>query len=477
MRKRQMFLKKYIITDKKFYKSALALIIPVVLQQSINMGVNMMDTIMVGRLGEVAISASSLANQFYSIFMFLCMGISAAGLVLSAQYWGAGDKKSVYFVFDLLIQIILVCGTIFGILCAIIPEKLMSIYTTDADVIREGAKYLRITSFTYLPHGISLVVSNVIRTVGNARLGLFISIISFFFNIFFNYVFIFGKLGFPAMGVKGAALGTLCARLVEFAICAVYMLKIEKDLCYRPKNLLKPPQKDLLIEFKRLGLPAIISDTILAFAANMISIILGHMSTEIVSAYAIVAVIERLCTVATFGVASASGVLVGQAVGKGDFKHAMKEGYSFTILSAFIGIMGVSLLTTAGIWSIGLYDITSKTVSIAREMIYASAFLITFQAVQSTLSKGVLRGGGDTRFLMVADVIFQWCASIPLGFVVGLVLKLSPFWVLVALRIDYIIKAIWLIFRLKGGKWIHQVQSFAPAPSFTIKSEQATKGF
>jgi putative MATE family efflux protein len=454
-------IQQYFITDKVFYRRALALIIPVALQYCISMGVNMMDTIMVGRLGEVAISATSLANQFYTIFTFLCMGISAAGLVLSAQYWGAGDAKTVHRVFDILIQIIVLFSALFALLSAIIPEQLMRIYTDDAEVIRAGASYLRVTALIYLPHGISLVISNVIRTVGNAKLGLFTSILSFFVNIFFNYVFIFGKLGFPAMGVTGAALGTLCARAVEFVVCFVYMAKFEPQLHYRLSGLLKPPARALLGEFRRLGLPAIISDTILALAATAISVILGHMGREVVSAYAIVAVIERFCTVAAAGVSSASGVLVGQTVGSGDFARAKKEGASFTLMSAGIGLVAMVLTYFVGSWSIGLYKIADSTVAIAREMIGASALLITFQTVQSTLSKGVLRGGGDTRFLMVADVLFQWCASIPLGFVVGLVLHLPPFWVLIALRTDYVIKTVWLLFRLKSGKWIHQVQPAA----------------
>lgn len=459
--KQPLAISQYLVTDKVFYRRAISLIIPVALQYCISMGVNMMDTIMVGRLGEVAISATSLANQFYTIFLFLCMGISAAGLVLSAQYWGAGDPKTVHRVFDILVQIIVLFSAVFALLSAIIPEQLMRIYTDDADVILAGARYLRVTALIYLPHGISLVISNVIRTVGNARLGLFTSILSFFVNIFFNYVFIFGKLGFPALGVTGAAVGTLCARVVEFLVCFIYMGKFETQLRYRLSGLLKPPTRALLKEFRRLGLPAIISDTVLALAASAISIILGHMGREVVSAYAIVAVIERLCTVAAAGVSSASGVLVGQTVGSGDFARAQKEGVSFTLMSAAIGLVAMVLVYFIGTWSIGLYDITAQTVTIAREMILASALLIVFQSVQSTLSKGVLRGGGDTRFLMVADVLFQWCASIPLGFLVGLVLHLPPFWVLVALRIDYVIKTVWLIFRLKSGKWIHQVQPAA----------------
>lgn len=198
----------------------------------------------------------------------------------------------------------------------------MSIYTDDVDVIRAGAGYLRITALVFLPHGLSLVMANIVRSIGDAKLGLIISVISFVVSIGCNYIFIFGAFGIPAMGVTGAALGTLCARIVEFAICAVYMLKFEKELKYRPWGILKLPKIGLVREFRRLGLPAVISDTVLGFASSVISIILGHMGREIVSAYAIVVVVERMCTVATLGIASASGVMIGQTVGSGDFKRA-----------------------------------------------------------------------------------------------------------------------------------------------------------
>ena len=453
------FIDRILVTDKSFYSRALMLLIPVVLQNCINQGVNMMDTIMVGSLGEAAISASSLANQFYSIYNILCMGISAAGLVLAAQYWGAGDVKTVRRVFDLVLQIVLLAGTAFALLTFLFPEAIMSIYTNEADVIAEGAEYLKITALIYLPHGIALVITNVIRAVGNAKLGLYVSIISFFFNIVCNYIFIFGKLGLPAMGVMGAALGTLCARVVELIVCAVYMLKYEKDMKYRPTNLLKLPGRELLGEFKRLGLPAIISDSLLALANSAMSVIIGHMGKEVVSAYAIVTVVDRLCNVASSGVASASGVIVGQTVGQGKFQQAKKEGYTFLVISGVFGIFAALLVLTVGVWSINLYGITDITYAIAVSMMQASAIVVFFQAIQTALSKGILRGGGDTKFLMVADIIFQWCASVPLGYLVGIVLGWHPSIVLLVLRIDFVIKSVWLTLRLRSGKWIHKAKN------------------
>ena len=420
--------KQYIAGDRHLFAQAMMIIIPVLLQSIINQGVNMMDTIMVGSLGEVSISASSLANQFYNIYTFWCMGLSAAGLVLTAQYYGQGDKETVKRVLDMLIQIIAISGLLFGIVTMC-----------------------------------SLIVSNLMRSVGNARIGLYVSLTSFIINIGANYVFIFGKLGFAPMGVTGAALGTLCARVVEFAVCAVFVLKIDKCLEYRLTKVLRLPSRLLIREFIRLGLPAIVSDMALAFASSAIGIILGHMGKAYVTAYSIVTVVDRMCTIASMAVASSAGILVGQAIGAGEYEEAKRRGVTFLLLSTVIGLLGSVLVVLVGDWSISLYDIEASTVEITKSMMLASALILTFQNAQTTLGKGILRGGGDTKFLMVLDVILQWCTSIPLGYLVGIVFQASAFVVLITVKIDFVIKSLLFLRRMFSDKWMHSVKRQSPA--------------
>lgn len=453
-----------IITDREFYQKVMRIFIPVILQSCINQGVNMMDTIMVGSLGDVAISASSLANQFYSFFNCLCMGVSGAGLILTSQCWGASRKSAVLRIFDLLLQLTVIFGILFAVVSAAVPEKIMALYCDDTDVIREGTIYLRITSLVYIPHGISMVMANVMRSVGNARLGLYTSIFSFFVNIAGNYVLIFGKFGFPEMGLAGAAVGTLCARVAELIVCAVFVLKIDKILLYRPAGMLKLPRKNLVYEFFRLGIPVIIGDFLLALSANAVSMILGHMGKEFVSSYAIVQVIERMCTIASGGAASAAGIMTGHAIGAKQYEKAQSAGFTFLLVGCGIGLVGSLLILVLGEWSISLYAVGEKTVEIASSMMIANSIIVIFQIIQSVMGKGVLRGGGDSKFVMITDVVFQWCASIPLGYLVGIYFHMSPFIVLLAVRLDYIIKAIIYMFRLRSGKWIKET-NIAREPS------------
>lgn len=453
-------LSRYIITDKAFYKQALMIFIPVLLQSLINSGVNLMDNIMVGTLGEASISAVSLSNQFYGLFNIIVMGLAAAGMVLSSQYYGAGDLRAVRRVFDFVLQLVGVTAILFAVVTYLLPAPIMRLYTTDLDVIEHGIGYLRITAFVYLVHGIAMALQHLVRSTGDAKLGLYVSIASFVVNIGANWVFIFGKLGAPAMGAAGAALGTLIARVVELVFALIYIHKHEKNLNYRPVGLLKLPSKALFKEFIRLGLPIIISDALLALAFNVNAIILGHMGKAVTAAYAIVMNIDRIATLAIFGLSSCASVILGQTVGRGAFEEAKRQGWTFLALSVIVGILGGII-----VWFIGVdavvwlkYNITDETFGIMRSMMHASAFIVLFQSIQSSLGKGVLRGAGDSVFLMYADVLFQWIASLPLGALTGLVLHWDPSIVLIALKIDNFIKALWLIHRLCGDKWIHQAK-------------------
>lgn len=453
-----MKLNNKIVTDCSFYREILSIFLPVVLQSCINQGVNMMDTIMVGTLGDATISASSLANQFYSFFNCLCMGLSGAGLVLSAQSWGARDTERVCRVFDLLLQLIAVFSALFGAVTALFPEQIMSLYINDPEVIRQGAAYLRITALVYLPHGVSLIFINVMRSVGNAKLGLITSAISFFINIGTNYIFIFGKLGLPAMGLAGAALGTLCARVTELFVCTVFVLKKDKNLGYNLLGTLQLPSFEMLEKFIKVGLPVVIGDLLLALSANAVSWILGHMGKEFVSSYAIVQVIERMCTIAAGGAASAAGVMVGHLVGAKEYRKAQLAANTFFVIALIIGAIGAGLILALGQWSISLYNVTPETVQIASSMMAANAIIVVFQIIQSIMGKGVLRGGGDTKFVMFTDVVYQWLVSIPLGYLFGIRFGLTPFFVLLAVRSDYMIKGTVYFFRTRSSKWINNTR-------------------
>ena len=447
-------MKKFFVRDKEFYLLALSFALPVAMQQMINLGVNLADQIMIGSFGETQISACSLANQFYFIYNVLCLGISGGACVLTAQYWGAGNTKRVKQTTTLALWIAVALSILFSVFSLLWPQTIMSFYTKESAVMMEGAKYLRIMAFVYLIHGTALIAVSVLRTVGVIKLGLFISIVSFFVNIFFNYVFIFGAFGFPRLEIAGAAVGTLIARAVEFAITFGYLMFVEADLKYRLKDLFIHIDRPLFKEYITIGSPVIVSDGLLTFGNNALAMIMGHMGPSMVSAYAICNVTVQISTVFINGISSASSVITGNTIGKGEVEKALNQGYTFFALSVIVGILGAFIIWLINPFIISFYNITPETIDVTNQLMASVELIVVFQCIQGVMTKGVLRGGGDTKFLMMADILFLWVASIPLGFLTGLVWNMSPFIVYICLRIDFVIKSFWCIHRLQSGKWI-----------------------
>ena len=421
-----------IVEGREFYERVLQIMIPVALQSAINMGVNMLDTMMLGSFGEIQLSASSLANQFYNIFYIANLGIIGGSSVLASQYWGAGEKENARTTFNMAIRLSILFSLIFALITWFFPGGIMRLYSTEPEVIEQGIRYLRITTFVYLIHGTSLVAAQLMRSVGVVRLGLVVSIVSFVVNIGANYTFIFGKFGAPRMEIAGAALGTLIARSSEFAVTFLYIFLIDQKLQLRPGHLLKSPSSRFYGNFFRLGAPVLLSDFLLGFGSNMISVVLGHMGAVVVASNAVCQVVDRLATVVTQGIGNAAAVITGQTV-------------AFCVY--FLGPL-----------TFKVYNLEPETLVMARQIMGAYAVIALFGAIQSVMTKGVLRGGGDTKFLMKADILFLWIVSVPLGALVGLVLH-GPAWLtVICLRIDYIIKSIWCIGRLLSGKWIHRFE-------------------
>ncbi len=448
-------IKKYIGTGE-FYFRVFGIAIPIAMQSLITMGVNMVDNIMVGALGETALSAASLANQFIHIYQICCMGIGMGASVLVSRFWGMKDIVSLKKTITVMLRLCIVYGAIFTIATIVAPQQIMRMYTPQEQVIYEGSRYFFWSVPCYLLLGISLTCSIVLRSIGKARIPLVCSVISFSSNIFFNWLFIFGNLGAPCMGVAGAALGTLIARALEFSSIMFYFLFLEKKLAYRIKDLFMNC-KELMPEYLRISIPVLISDALLALGNSAIAMIMGRIGTNFVSANSITTVTQQLTTVLTQGVSQAGCIITGHTLGEGKREQAQQEGYNFLFFGLGIGILASGIILLISKPVISMYQITEETRMIAEQLMKAVAFIVVFQSGNSILTKGVLRGGGDTKFLMVADIIFSWIVSIPLGMIAGLVLHLPAFWIYCFMKADQLIKCVWRIYRLRSGKWIKKI--------------------
>lgn len=447
---------KIFVREKQFYKTLVSLALPIAAQQLINVGVNMADNIMLGQLGESPMSAATLANNFISIFQIMCMGIGMGAGVLVSRFFGMKQKENMKRAVNIMFRIEFLVATLFAIITVLFPAQIMGIFTNEPDVIEAGMGYLLISIPCYYLNGYAVTASLLLRSVGKANVPLISSVCSFFINIFFNWVFIFGHLGLSAMGVNGAALGTLLARTAEFCVTMGFLFLKEKNIQFRVRDL-KLPVRELLPEYIRISIPVLVSDTLLGMGNSISAMVMGHIGSTFVAANAITSVVMSLATVVIQGISQASCTITGITLGEGDVEKAQKQGYTFAALGFIIGSIGCFIILILSTVIVDAYKIKPDTKMLAIELMHATAFVVWFQAANSILTKGTLRGGGDTKFLMVADILFLWIGSIPFGALAGLVWHLPGFWIYIMLKIDQFIKCIICIWRLCSGKWIKKI--------------------
>lgn len=450
--------RKLFLEDRQFYRKMLAIALPISAQQLITVGVNLMDTVMLSSMGDAQLSASALGGQFINLFHIFCMGIGMGASVLTSRFWGMKEKLSLRKAVTIMLRFVLALSLLFTLATVIMPEMIMRLYTPEEDIISHGVTYLRWLIPTYFCLGLSLTCTIVLRSVGQMRIPLWSSICAFFVNIFFNWVFIFGHLGAPRMEIAGAALGTLIARIFELCFICGYFFFRDKRIAYRLKDL-RMRCGDLAREYFRVCIPVLISDGLLALGNNAVAMVMGRIGKSFVAANSVTTIVQQLSSVLTQGIANASGIITGHTMGEGDMEKAQRQGYAFLALGFALGCIAAGLILLLRGPIINYYQVSDETRQIAWELMDAIGFIIIFQAMNSILTKGVLRAGGDTRFLMAGDILFLWVASIPLGILAAFYLHWPPFWIYAMLKIDQIIKCVWCYFRLRSRKWMKRINA------------------
>lgn len=458
--KRLAVLFKPYLGDKIFYKNTATIAIPIALQSLITIGVNLIDNVMLGTLGEVPLSASALAVSYIGFFNICCMGLGMGASVLVSRFWGMKDIVSLRKTITLMLRFTIMIGLMFTVLDIITPEGIMMMYSDEVPVITQGAVYLRWSIPCFLLMGLSTTTTIALRSMGETKMPLIGSCFAFIINIFANWIFIFGNLGAPRMEIGGAALGTLIARIFEFCFNCGYLLIFEKKAGFRIKHLFMKCG-DLLHDYITISIPVLVSDVILGLGVNVVAMVMGRIGSVFVAANSITTITQQLSTVLISGISQAGCIVTGHYLGEGKVKQAKKYGWTFLFLGFAIGAVAGLFIMLTGDLIVSFYNITEETKSVAGELMKAIGFIVIFQSANSIITKGVLRGGGDTKCLMIADNIFLWLVSIPLGCIAGLYLHLPAFFIYFFLKIDQFLKAFWCIFRLRSGKWIKKINGHA----------------
>ena len=441
---------------KRFYKQVFMLVIPMALQNLINVGVTAADVLMLGRVGEKVLSGASLAGQIQFIMTLILFGTTSGATVLTAQYWGKKDIRTIEKILGMGMTIGVSCAAVFTLAAELIPEMLMRIYTSDPAVISEGVKYLRIVALSYIFMAATQIYLYIMRSIERVVIATVIYSVSLVCNVIINAVLIFGLLGFPRLGIMGAATGTLISRMVELIIVVWYAKVKNKIVRFRWIDMWKI-DKLLMKDFLVYATPVILNELMWGLGSSANTAVIGHLGSAAVAANSVAQVARQLATVVAFGVSNATAIYLGKTIGERKFELAKTYGKKFTVLSLITGAVGGGLILAAAPIANALMTLSAEAQGYLTFMFFVMSYFTLCQALNTTLVVGVFRSGGDTRFGLVMDVSTMWGCSILLGALAAFVFDAPVPVVYMILMSDEVIKVPITLKRFFSYKWLKDV--------------------
>lgn len=439
--------------DKTFYRTFFPLLITVALQNIVAYSVNMADNMMLGSYSQNALSGAATVNQIFFIVQQITLSIGEGIVVIGSQYWGQKRMDPIRRVTGIALKLGLICGIVIILICSVIPHQVLSIFTSDADIIAEGVTYLSVIKYTFLLFILSNVLMAALRCVETVRISFYISIVSLIVNVGINYVLIFGNFGFPEMGVLGAAIGTLIARIVELAIVLIYMMKADKKLQLFSMNFLKPDAQ-LRQDYTKSELPIMLSQVLWAVSVPLQTAILGHLSSDAIAANSVATTFYQYLKVIVVAMSSVSAVMVGSSIGRGDMKRVRSDARTLSVICVIIGvILGVALFLLRRPL-LTMYNLTDTAMVMADQLIIVMSFIMVGMSYQMPVSMGVIRGGGDTKFAMLMNMISTWAIVVPLSFMSAFWWKWSVVGVVIMIQSDQVFKGLPTFLRFRSYKWV-----------------------
>ncbi|MCI9264528.1 MAG: MATE family efflux transporter [Oscillospiraceae bacterium] len=454
----------YMNRGKAFYRDVVLLAIPIILQNLITNSLGLLDTFMVGMLGEAPMAAVTLANIPIFVVQLMTFGLQSGASVLISQFYGKGDKGSINEVLGIGFAVAGGITLIFGCIMFFLPVPFMALFGNNADVVALAAQYARIVAFSFLFDSLAQVYIAAHRSMANPLLGLYILGASMISNTVLNWVFIFGKLGAPAMGVEGAALATLISRVLEFVI-AVGHIALGKRFRLQFDRLLHPSPA-MLGKYVRFATPVLLNETLWGLGTSLYPTIMGHMegSQAILAAYGIVGNLVNVSTVMVFAIGGTTAIIIGREIGAGRREGVYEKGLCLDMLAFLAGLVvgAVFIVLTYTLFEpvvYPLFHLSQEASEIATMMSLVSFAILSIRSFNTTNVVGVLRGGGDVRAASVIDLAPMWLLSLPLAALAGLVFHWGILPVYLCISLDNVVKLVLGVWRLRSGVWIRDLTS------------------
>ena len=431
-------------------KEIVRLALPIALQQFMTALVGACDAIMLGKLSQDAMSAVSLATQVTFVFNLFMFAFMAGENMFVAQYYGKGDYTGISQVFSLVTKI---CGCIAVVFLAgtlFFPEQLMRILTNEETLITLGSEYLRVIGISYVFSGIAQTFLAIMKNCGAVNMSTLINGVMVMLNIVLNAVFIFGLSGFPKMGIKGAALATVLATVVQFLWSVGYVLCRIRAV----KFSLRSCEKKLFGRFWQKAVPLLINNLAWGIGFSMYSVIMGHLGTDAVAANGIANISKNLVVCFCLGLGNAGSIIVGNRLGADRLQEAKEAGGTLTRTAIIAGIVSGLVLIALSPFITKMVDLTPTARGYLQKMLLICSYYIAGKSVNCMTIGGIFAAGGDSKFGMLCDSVTLWCITVPLGCICAFILKLPVMVVYFVLNLDEIIKLPVVYKHYKKYKWI-----------------------
>ncbi|MEG0229870.1 MAG: MATE family efflux transporter [Oscillospiraceae bacterium] len=447
------FFFKYITSEKNFYKTFFSLAGIIALQNLIAFSVNLCDNLMIGAYSENALSGVALVNQIQFLLQMMITGIGEGMIVLTAQFWGKKDISSIKRTIPIGIKLAFIIGTGMFLTTFFFSDFVLSLLTNDTGVINEGVKYLKIICFSYVLFAITNTLISSLRSVETVKIGFVISFSTLITNICLNSLLIYGNLGFPKLGVEGAAIATLISRIIELIIVIIYTFLVDKKISLKFKDLLIN-DINLIKQYFKIGFPVFLSNTMWGIAMFAQTAIIGRLGDGAIAANSISTTIFQITSVLGYGAASASAVITGKTIGENKIQKIKKYSKMMQVLYLLIGIAtGVTLFFVKD-FIISFYSVSNETKALATQFICVMCVAVVGTCYQVASLTGIVRGGGDTKFVLKNDTFFMWLIVLPSAFLSAFVFNFPPIIVFICLKSDQILKCFVAFFKVNYGKWI-----------------------
>lgn len=446
------------IKEKTFYKSFMVLALSLALQNLLTYGVNMMDTVMLGRYSQDAMGGVSLCNQVQYLLQMLVVGAGEGAVVLGSQYWGKGKLEPIPHIIGVALRFGGSLAVIMFGIVLLFPTQLLSLLSNDSAVIAEGAKYFQIICFTYIIFTVTNILVASLRSIGIVKIGYIISGSTLVINVCLNYCLIYGNLGFPELGVRGAAIATLVSRCVELLIVIYYLKFKEHKLNLTLKKLLHI-DTSYVRDYGRVSSPVLINQALWGVAQMVQTGILGHLGGDVTAANAIAVQVYQVLSVVAYGAASASGIVVGRTIGEGNEQRLHPLVTTLQVLFITIGICSGFLIFILRVPILAVFGgtLTERAYELSMQFMFVLAITTVGTSYQMACDNGIIRGGGDTTFSAKMNLISMWLIIVPFSAMAAFWWKCPPIIVFFLLKWDQLYKAIPVVIRLRSWKWVKKV--------------------